>query len=355
MSRTIPHSRPSVGPAEADAVRRVVLSGQLAQGPEVAAFESEVAAACHRRFGVAVSSGTAGLQLALLVLGIGPADQVLVPSYACTALLHAVRAAGAQALPVDVDRHTGNLDPRAARHLLGRRVRAVILPHMFGLPVPVEEVAALGVPLVEDCAMSLGARHAGRPVGSFGPLSVCSFYATKMLATGEGGMVLMDEADLAEAVRGRREYDHLPAGTLRYNCKLTDMAAACGRVQLGRLPGFVERRRALATRYDRALEGSGLAVPPPDPEHVYYRYVVGAGPAAPAALALLESRGVAARRPVARPLHRELGLPDEAYPGTVAACLGHVSVPLYPSLTEEEAAQVTAALGELAHTGREDG
>jgi dTDP-4-amino-4,6-dideoxygalactose transaminase len=333
-------------------VHRVVLSGQLSQGAEVAAFEAEVADACGRRFGVAVSSGTAGLHLALLALGVGPGHRVAVPSYACAALLQAVHAAGARAVPVDVDPRSGNIDPRSAA--AAGDAQAAIVPHLFGLPAPVEAVAALGVPVIEDCAMSLGARHAGRPVGAFGALSVCSFYATKMVAAGEGGMVLADDADLAAAVRGRRQYDGLPADVLRYNLKMTEMAAACGRVQLGRLPEFVRRRRELALLYDRVLAGSRLVPPPQHPEHVYSRYVLDAGAASAGVMNLLESRGVTARRPVSGALHRELGLPDAAFPGTCAASARHVSVPLFPGLADNEVERVIAALGEAARAGEGD-
>ena len=352
MSRSIPHSRPTVGEQEAEAVRRVVLSGQLAQGREVAAFEEEMAARTGRRHAVALSSGTAGLQLALLALGIGAGDRVLIPSYVCTALLHAVRAAGAEPLLGDVDPHTRNLDV-AALSGGGETCAAVILPHMFGLPAAVDAFLGAGIPLIEDCAMALGAAYRGQPVGSFGDLSVCSFYATKMIsAGGEGGMILTDSAAWAGRARELREYDGLPATRARHNFKMTDVGAAMGRVQLGRLAAFVDRRREIAAAYRQAGRGLSVEPPPDESAHVYYRYVMRAETRAQELIEGLEAWGVSARRPVYAPLHRELGLPDTAFPNATACSEGDVSLPIYPSLPDSAVGQVTEALQEFGSQER---
>lgn len=340
----IPHSRPAIGETEAKAVYDIVRSGQLAQGEEVEKFEREMAIFTGRRYGVAVSSGTAALHLGLLALGVGAGQEVVVPSYVCTALLHAVWGAGAQPVVCDSDPRSGNIDPEAARRVLGGRTGALIAPHMFGLPAAIEELAASGVPCIEDCAMSIGALRMGQPVGSFGALSICSFYATKMLAAGEGGMVLTDREDLATTVRQLREYDGSPANRLRFNSKMTDMAAALGRVQLGRLPEFVARRRALAALYDQAFAEGPVETPLDSSEHIYYRYVVKTGQPAQKLIAGLQRQGVSARQPVYNPLHRELGQSDRAFPGATSAHAVDVSLPLYPALGNEEAQQVIAAV-----------
>ncbi len=204
-----------MGEAEAEAAARVVRSGQVAQGREVEAFEREVADFTGRRYGVAVSSGTAALHLGLLALGIGEGQRVAVPSYVCTALLHATWAVGAVPVPCDIDAQTRNMAPAALAQL--ESVDVAIVPHMFGLPADMDAFDKLGIPYIEDCAMSIGATRAGRPLGSNGALSICSFYATKMLGVGEGGMVLTDERHLADAVRQRREYDGVPARRVHFN------------------------------------------------------------------------------------------------------------------------------------------
>ncbi len=340
LPESVPHSRPTLGHAEARALARVVRSGQLAQGPLVERFERAMA----RRLGVghaaAVNSGTAALHLALLALGVGPGDEVMLPSLVCSAPLHAILAAGATPRLVDCDPATANLDPAEARRAVGRRTTAIIVPHAFGLPADLAELCALGPPVIEDCAQALGATYRGRPAGTLGDVCVLSFYATKMLATGEGGMVLSRRRRLADRVRDLRGYDERPAFRPRFNYKMTDLAAALGLCQLGRLEAFLARRRALAAAYDRELAETPLRLPPrpADRTHAFHRYVVqgtrGAGPI----LAVLGARGIAARRPIFRPLHAELKLPG--FPGAAAAWRAMVSLPIYPTLTRREVARV---------------
>lgn len=350
MSGPIAHSRPAMGEEEAEAAARIVRSGLLAQGREVELLEKEMASFTGRRFAVAVSSGTAALHLGLLALGVGPGDRVAIPSYVCTALLHAVWAVGAEPVPCDIDPHSRNIDAGLLAALaVIEPLRAAIIPHMFGLPAPTEAFDALGIPYIEDCAMSIGAQHAGRPLGSHGALSICSFYATKMLGAGEGGMVLTDDEHIALTARGLREYDGAPAHRLRFNAKMTDLHAAVGRVQLHRLPDFVSRRRELADLYQQEfISFPNIKTPLDNSEHIYYRYVLKVVGAAEAFIERLESLGVAARRPVYNPLHRELGLADGDYPHTTAAYKCDVSIPIYPALSDCEAHSVLAAVRNAA-------
>lgn len=336
----IPHSRPALGEDEARAAQRVVRANAVAQGVQVAAFEEEVAAAVGRRHGVAVSSGTTALELTLRALGAGPGDKVLVPTYVCTALVYAARGAGAEVRLVDVEADTGNLDPDAA-HAAAAGCTAAIVPHMFGRPAQGVGPLAAVLPLVEDLAMALGAEG----VGGAGVAAVCSFYATKVItAGGEGGMVLTDDEGLADAVRGLREYDGLPLAGVRGNAKLTDLAAAVGRVQLRRLGQFVDRRRALARHYDCELADLGMRRPEPTPGDIHYRYVVSLdGGQVDEAIAQLTGLGVAARRPVAAPLHRLLQAAG-VFAGAERMWRGALSLPLYPSLSDDEAARVVDAV-----------
>jgi len=338
----IPHSRPTLGEEEAEAAFKVVLSGQISQGPQVAEFERELAAYVGVGYGVAVSSGTAALALALRALGVGEGDEVAVPSYACAALVHAVRFVGASPLLVDVDPDTGNLDPEDLGRRLVGRTKAIVLVHMFGFPARVEEVGRFGVPILEDCAMALGARYRGGQVGSFGRASAFSFYATKMLATGEGGMVLTDDPDLAEAVRDFREYDMKEDTQPRFNFKMTDIQAALGRVQLGKLDAFVERRKRVASIYDVAFRDLEAELPPKveDAEPSYYRYVLRVSSDAGEVIKALKTKGIDAARPVFRPIHRYLGLPPEDFAGTEDMYRRAVSIPIYPSLGDGEVERV---------------
>lgn len=337
----IPHARVQVEEDEVAEVARVLRSGRLAQGPEVAAFERETAAFMGVREGVAVSSGTAALHLALLALGVGPGDEVVIPSYVCTALVHAVRHAGAVPVLVDVDPETGNMDPEAAKEAKGPGTRAVIAPHLFGRPAEVERVVELGVPVIEDCAQSIGARIGERMAGAVGALAVCSFYATKMLGVGEGGMVLSNDPAMAAEVRDRRDYDEKETFAVRYNVKLTEMQAALGRRRLGKLPRWIDRRRGLAEAYREGLAGADVGLPPEDEDGVWYRFVVDV-PEAAGFIARMEENGVVCRRPVFRPLHHFLGLPG--FEVTERLWSRSVSLPLYPSLQDTEVHQVVDAI-----------
>ncbi|MFQ5691706.1 MAG: DegT/DnrJ/EryC1/StrS family aminotransferase, partial [Nitrospinota bacterium] len=227
-----------------------------------------------------------------------------------------------------------------------RKSRAVLFPHPFGEPVDLKDVASLGIPLVEDLAQSIGARLRGRPVGRAGRAAVCSFYATKMAASGEGGMVVSDRARLLRETRDLRSYDEPTDGRLRFNYKMSDLHAALGRSQLRKLEGFIRRRREIAARYGRAFRDLPLVLPadPPGGRHVYHRYVVrvtvrgGAG----RLIRSLHGRGVIARRPVFRPLHRLLGLPG--FPRTDRTQREAVSLPCYPALSDAQAQQVIEAV-----------
>ncbi|MBI3090245.1 MAG: DegT/DnrJ/EryC1/StrS family aminotransferase [Candidatus Tectomicrobia bacterium] len=345
----IPHSRPWFTEEDAEAVAAVVRRGQVAGGAEVAAFEAEIAAWSGQREAVAASSGTAALSLALGALGVGPGDEVVIPSYVCSALYHAVRSV--RATPVLADCAPGSYAVSAAtlQPHLGPATRAVILPHLFGFPAAAAEVAALGVPLIEDCAMALGATREGRPVGSFGRLAVFSFYATKLLATGEGGMVATSSDHLAARLRRARAYDERQELEVCFNYKLTDLQAALGRSQLRRYPLFLARRREIAARYAEAFADLAAQLPVASAESTscWFRYVVRCRPPLDGLLEAARAAGVGCARPVFRPLHRYLGQPDEAFPEAAALQAMALSIPCYPALSDAEVERVIRVMRPL--------
>lgn len=344
MPEVVPHSRPWITEADVRAVARVVRSGLLVQGAETAAFEEEVGRSLGLPPGVAVGSGTAALHLALLGIGVGPGDEVILPSYVCVAPLHAVEYVGAKARIADIDPLTFNIDPREVRRRITRRTKAIIVPHLFGLPAELDLLLAHGIPLIEDCAQALGATYRDRPVGSFGSLCTLSFYATKLLATGEGGMILGRDPRMLERLRDLRDYDERRRHRVRYNYKLTDFQAALGRSQLRRFPQMLARRKAIASRYARQLENVSVALPHADGHraHAYHRFVVRTSGSAPALARRLEALGVRARPPIFRPIHRTLGM--EGFPGASDACRHALSLPIYPTLRREEEAAVVRAM-----------
>lgn len=337
----IPHSRPTVAAEDVAAVSRVLKSGNLAQGREVQAFEEEMAATLGLQGGVATSSGTAALHLALLALGLGPGAEVLIPSYTCVAVLHAVHLAGARPRIVDCEPGGVNMWAHDAARQATPATRAVILPHMFGQVAPVEEFHSLGVPVIEDCAQALGAQYRGRPAGSTGDVTVLSFYATKMITTGEGGMVLSRSAPLLAEARDRRDYDGRQDYRQRFNYKMSDVQAALGRSQLRKLSRFVNRRRAIARRYHAALESATQCYTPPDEQAGCYRYVVHVSDVDGFASEMLR-HGVECKRPVYQPLHTVVGAQSCSNADRVFQHA--LSLPLYPSLSDDDA----AAIGQLA-------
>jgi len=340
----IPHSRPSITEDDVARVASVVRSAQIAQGPEVAALERELAARLGVEAAAVVSSGTTALELALRALGVGAGHEVLIPSYVCDALHHAVTRCAAQPVLVDADAETLSLSAKDAEARLTRRTRAVIVPHAFGLLVDLAPFLALDVPVIEDCAQALGGARGGRPAGAAGTLGVCSFFATKMIAAGEGGAVV-GPARLVARVREAREYDECEPFGPRMNAKLTDMQAALARSQLARLDAFVARRRAIAARYHAHLGGADCRLPS-DPEraHVYHRFVIGLERDPVTVQTALAARGIAARRPVFRPLHRALGL--HGYPAAERLWDSRLSIPCYPALGDAEVDEVAQAMRE---------
>jgi dTDP-4-amino-4,6-dideoxygalactose transaminase len=268
----IPVMRPLLGEEEAEAAAEAVRSGWVAQGPRVARFEQEFAGHVGAAHGVAVSSCTTGLHLVLHLLGIGPGDEVVVPSFSFIATANAVRYCGATPVFADVDELTGNLSPTTVEPVLTARTRAVMAVHQGGVPADIEALRAVcaphGVPVLEDAACAAGSTYRGRPVGTGALLAAWSFHPRKLLTTGEGGMVTTDDGAWAARLRRLREHgmsvsaaDRHGSGPVvlesydevAFNYRMTDIQAAVGLVQLTRLDGLVARRRELAARYATQL------------------------------------------------------------------------------------------------------
>ena len=339
---TIPHSRPSLGEDESRFFQNVLTSGQIAQGPQVHRFEEELGNFHGILPGVATSSGTAALHLALLSLGIGPGDEVLLPSYVCSAPLHAVYHSGATPILVDVDPTNGNIDSEDLKKRLTSKSKAIIVVHLFGLPAKVREISALGLPVIEDSAQALGAELASRKVGTFGRVAICSFYATKVITTGEGGMLLSSDPDLLARSRDLRDYDKKEDFNPRFNYKMTDLQAALGRSQLQKLESFLGQREALAGVYNEQLASLPCTLPPSQEGRIYYRYVVSIKRDITGLTRQLLKMGIEVARPVYRPLHRYFDL--EGYPGAEMAWKSHLSLPIHPSLTTQDVYRVCHAL-----------
>ncbi len=381
----ISHSRPCLDENDCQAVLDVLRSGRLVQGEVVAALEDAFALFMSQQQGssnqedigttaddnqpaafreksqlsmhaadssgvpperfhaAAVSTGTAALHLTLLGSGIGPGDEVIIPSYVCTALWHAVVYTGATPILADCKPDTFNIDAEDVKRRCTNRTRAVIVPHLFGQAADLDDILALGIPVIEDCAQSLGSTYRERTTGSFGLAGIFSFYATKVIAAGEGGMVVSRNSSLIEKIKDLRDYDEKDVLATRYNYQLTDIQAALALSQFRKLPSFIARRRILAAQYDRVLIDNGI-IPPikkDGREHIFFRYVFLID-ALEAFINEMARRRVLCRRPVFRPLHNYLK--TRGYAISDHLWQHAVSLPLYPGLTAAEMDTVTVAL-----------
>lgn len=358
----IPLARPQFGDAEVEAVTEVLRSGMLVSGSRVARFEAAVAERCGRAHGVAVSSGTSALELALKALDIGPQDQVVVPALTWPSPAHAVLSCGATPVLVDVDPAEWNAPESVYVAACNDRTRAAIVIDQLGNPARRAELEAAlqGLPVVEDAACAIGSLFAdGSPCGSMGVVSCLSFHPRKVLATGEGGMCLTDDEGLAERMRVLRNHGQAGPGDFRApagNHRMPEMAAALGLVQLGRLDAMLADRRRVAERYHTELGGLPLSFQrPPDratPNHQTLGVVLEEGaPPRDAVVAELAGRGVQAGRlsyvlsQVAPVAARSLVSVNPVHAERIAD--RGLALPVYEGMTDVEQKQVIEALKEV--------
>jgi len=377
----LPFARPDIGEAEIAAVTEALRSGWVTTGPMAkkfeAAFTDYLGDGLHS---VAVNSATAGLHLALEALGVGPGDEVIAPTLTFTATVEVVRYLGADAVLVDVDPLTLNIDPQKIRAAITPRTKAIMPVHYGGLACDMDAILAIakehGLKVVEDAAHALPTTWQGALVGQLkSDVTVFSFYANKTITTGEGGMAVTRDEELAQRMRvmrlhgmNRDAFDRFTSKTpawyyevvapgFKYN--MTDVAAAMGVVQLTRLPQFVQRREALARRYHAALEALPLVLPataPAGDQHAWHLYVVRLAPEARIGrdelIQGLADRGIGTSVHYV-PLHRHpywrdrYGLTPEQFPHADAAYQAMVSLPLFTAMADTDQDRVIAALRAL--------
>jgi perosamine synthetase len=368
--KAIPLSSPDITEAEIEAVTQVLRSSRLSLGPELSAFEAALAAYHQVPHAVAVSSGTAALHLALLTLGIGEGDEVIVPSFAFIAVANAVLQVRATPVFADIDPATLNLDPAAVERVLTPRARALLVVHTFGVPTDMDALGAIArrhsLLIIEDACEAIGAQFGDppRPAGSLGDLGVLGFYPNKQITTGEGGAVLANNPAHAARLRslrnqGRSGPDWLDHAERGYNYRLSDLACALGRVQLSRIAEILALRRSAAERYHALFKQiglSGLEHPPlafPACTISWFVYAV----RLPLQVdrdrvqAMLAARGIATGRYFA-PIHLQPAW--RAHPSAVAARLPvtesvarrMLALPFYNRIGASQQQQVAAALEE---------
>lgn len=355
----IPLAAPQVGRPERERLLDVVEDGQLADGPEVRAFEEEFASYCGVDDGVATANGTAALHAALEALDIGMGDRVLTTGYSFVASANAVRLCGAVPVFADIDPRTFNLDPAAVEATLrehGDDIDALLVVHLYGLPAPMDRLCELAdkydLILVEDAAQAHGAEFDGQRVGSFGDAACFSFYPTKNMTTGEGGMVVTDREDVARRAAQFVNHGRTRTGehaTLGHNFRMTSLAAAIGRAQLERLEDFLGDRRANAERLSELLEDVPVTTPrvPDRARHAYNQYTV-RSPDRDELLARLEKRGVDSNVYYPTPIHRQPAYDDyeTTLPVAERVATEVLSLPVHPALSSEDVETVARAVGD---------
>jgi dTDP-4-amino-4,6-dideoxygalactose transaminase len=356
----IPAAKPMVGAEERAAVDRVLQSGMMAQGPEVAAFESEFSAFVSGRHCIAVNSGTSGLHMALIAVGVRPGDEVIVPSFTFAATANSVCLAGGKPVFVDIDPRTFNIDPAAIEAAITPRTRGIQPVHLYGQPAAMDQIHAIAKKhnlfIVEDACQAHLATFNGTPVGAFGDAGVFSFYPTKNMTSGEGGMITTADDEIARTSRLLRNqgmekrYENEVVG---FNTRMTDIHAAIGRVQVTKVQGWTAQRQANAKFYDENLKGVVTPYVGAGASHVYHQYTIRIpGHNRDEFAAEMLKRGVGSGVYYPIPVHQlpSFNLKFDL-PNTTAACKEVLSIPVQPSLSQEEVESVVSVINAIAAAG----
>ncbi len=366
----IPPAKPLIGDDERAAVDAVLRSGMIAQGPEVAAFEVEFAEhMVGGRACVAVNSGTSGLHLGLIAAGIGHGDEVIVPSFTFAATANSVALTGATPVFADIEPDTFTLDPASVAQVLTDRTAAIMPVHLYGHPADLDGLAAVaqraGVQIFEDAAQAHGATYHGGPVGSFGTFGMFSLYPTKNMTSGEGGMVSCADAEIARGVRLLRnqgmekQYANEIVGL---NNRMTDLHAAIGRVQLTKIRGWTAKRQSNAAFLTEHLRGVTVPTVREDCTHVYHQYTIripgASGPDRDRVMvALREEHQVGSGVYYPIPNHELVSLarfaPERELVQTRRAADEVISLPVHPSLSDDDLERIVEAVNTVVAAGAE--
>ncbi|AAL80891.1 DegT/DnrJ/EryC1/StrS family aminotransferase [Pyrococcus furiosus DSM 3638] len=362
----IPIAKPLIGEEEINAVIEVLKSGMLAHGKEVEAFEREFASYIGVKHGIAVVNGTAALDIALKALKIKPGDEIITTPFTFIASANAILFQGAKPVFADIDPKTYNLDPDEVLEKINEKTKAIIVVHLYGQPADMKAFKEIAedykLYLIEDCAQAHGAEFEGQKVGTFGDIAAFSFYPTKNMTTGEGGMVLTNDDELARRARlirnhGQTEkYLHEELG---YNLRMTNIAAALGRVQLRKLDKWNEIRIENAELLTKGIKRiKGLTPPYVDKrvKHVFHQYVIRVEDDFPLTRDELREKlmekgiGTAVHYPMPvhhQPLYQRLGYSKDCCPNAIEASKRVLSLPVHPAVSKEDINYIIRTLEEL--------
>jgi perosamine synthetase len=362
---------PWLDDTEAEAVRAVLSTGYLTQGPVAAQFEQRIADYVGAERAIATSSCTTALHLALAGLGVGPGDEVIVPDFTFPATANVVVQCGAAPVLVDIDPQTFNAPPEAIERAITERTRAIMVVHAFGQCAQMDEIVRIGrqagIPVIEDAACALGATVGGRQAGALADVACFSFHPRKVITTGEGGMITTNDQALADRMRllsthgGRRGEFFIEFDEAGYNYRLSDVNAAIGLAQMDKLDSILEQRRSLAAAYTASLSSVDGVQPPVTAEgceHTFQSYVVMLDDGIDRDEVIRRMRAAGVETTLGTyALHREpyftrtLGIDDASLPNAAQAYAQTLTLPLYPGMTSDDVACVVAALSDAVREG----
>ncbi|MBM7783830.1 DegT/DnrJ/EryC1/StrS family aminotransferase [Tenggerimyces flavus] len=354
-AQSIPAAKPLIGEEERQAVDRVIASGMVIQGPEVAAFENEFAKLVDGRHCVAVNSGTSALHVGMLAAGVGPGDEVIVPSFTFAATANSVALTGATPVFVDIEPDHFCIDPKAVEAAITSKTVGVMPVHLYGHAADMDALQAIAdkhkIGIFEDAAQAHAAKWNGKPVGAFGTYAAFSFYPTKNMTSVEGGMVVTDDENFARQVKllrnqgMERKYENEVVG---FNYRMTDVHAAVGRVQLTKLAGWTEQRQRNAAYLDANLRGVTIPKVASQAEHVYHQYTVRTDDR-DAMVAKLTEAGIGTGVYYPIPNHElpSFGLTLDL-PETAKACREVFSLPVHPSLSTDDLERIVTEVSKAA-------
>jgi dTDP-4-amino-4,6-dideoxygalactose transaminase len=350
-TKLIEHSMPTIGIEEQKALVHVCKSHYVSEGPRTKKFEKDLAAFLHVDQALCLPSGFLALFLSVVALG-GDQSIVYMPSFVCREVYDAVRMAGAEAVICDIgeDFNISLSDVKKKISRKTRKKKILMLAHMFGLPADLDSFLALDIPIIEDCANSIGATYKGNQTGTMGDIGMFSFEATKMMTTGQGGALVSRRKKIMDKII-RLKYETPLKNAPRYNFFFTDVQSSIGIVQLQKLNSFIKNRKSIAQIYFKKFKMLPVMLPKqyPGRDHIFFRFMIGSTKIKPEQSMHQSLQKGFKIKQVVPALHRGLGLQRKDFPMTEMALKQWVSIPIHPSLSRKDVSIIVKGMQEIFH------